>query len=111
MKGFSVCVYRSARFGGDCSLGGISSKFSVLILLPTESTRKQGIIVPELLEARDNGIFLYYRPEFKDMIAAPEGYEDKERNWYMFGGNFIWTSDSRFPAKFPIKIHDRREGW
>lgn len=110
MKGFSVCVYKSARFG-DCSLGGISSKFPELILLPTESTRKQGIIVPELFEAHDNGIFLYYRPEFKDLIAAPENYLDKEHYWYMFGGNFLWSSDSRFPAKFPIKIHDRREGW
>jgi len=27
----------------------------------------------------------------------------------MFGGNFIYTSDSRFPNKYPIAIHDRYE--
>ena len=25
----------------------------------------------------------------------------------MFGGNFIYTSDSRFPQRFPIPVHDR----
>jgi len=27
----------------------------------------------------------------------------------MFGGNFIYTSDSRFPSDYPIPIHDRIE--
>jgi hypothetical protein len=27
----------------------------------------------------------------------------------MFGGAFIWDSDSRFPAKYPIPLHDRIE--
>jgi len=27
----------------------------------------------------------------------------------MFGGNFIYTSDSRFPSDSPIKIFDRME--
>ena len=27
----------------------------------------------------------------------------------MFGGNFIYTSDSRFPSDGPIKVHDRVE--
>jgi len=27
----------------------------------------------------------------------------------MFGGNFIHTSDSRFPSEAPIKVHDRVE--
>ena len=27
----------------------------------------------------------------------------------MFGGNFIYCSDSRFPSKQPIHIHDRYE--
>ena len=28
---------------------------------------------------------------------------------YMFGGNFIYTSDSRLPGGNAIKVHDRRE--
>jgi hypothetical protein len=27
----------------------------------------------------------------------------------MFGGNFVYTSDSRFPNKYPIPVHDRWE--
>jgi hypothetical protein len=27
----------------------------------------------------------------------------------MFGGNFIHTSDSRFPSSAPIAVHDRVE--
>ena len=27
----------------------------------------------------------------------------------MFGGNFVYSSDSRFPSDAPIKIHDRIE--
>ena len=27
----------------------------------------------------------------------------------MFGGNFVYTSDSRFPSDYPIPIHDRFE--
>lgn len=27
----------------------------------------------------------------------------------MMGGNFIWTSDSRFPHNYPIPVHDRVE--
>lgn len=30
---------------------------------------------------------------------------------WMFGGNFIYTSDSRFPAEYPIPLHDRTETW
>jgi hypothetical protein len=28
----------------------------------------------------------------------------------MFGGHFIYTSDSRFPSEQPIHVHDRFEG-
>ena len=28
---------------------------------------------------------------------------------WMFGGNFVFTSDGRFPNDYPIPVHDRRE--
>lgn len=31
------------------------------------------------------------------------------KKWVQFGGNFIYTSDSRFPSDSPIKIFDRVE--
>lgn len=33
----------------------------------------------------------------------------KDGKHSMFGGNFIYTSDSRFPSDYPIPIHDRVE--
>jgi len=33
----------------------------------------------------------------------------KDGKHSMFGGNFIYTSDSRFPSDYPIAIHDRVE--
>jgi hypothetical protein len=41
-------------------------------------------------------------------FAVPAGIYKSGRH-SMFGGNFIHTSDSRFPAKAPISVHDRLE--
>jgi hypothetical protein len=45
----------------------------------------------------------------KHLRAVPAG----EDRWLMFGGNFIWSSDSRFRnevSEYPIPVHDRIEG-
>lgn len=41
--------------------------------------------------------------------AVPFGFKDHEG---MFGGNFIYTSDSRLRnvCQYPIPVHDRKEG-
>jgi len=33
----------------------------------------------------------------------------KNNTQSMCGGNFVYTSDSRFPARAPISVHDRVE--
>jgi len=40
--------------------------------------------------------------------AVPAGIY-KSNKHSMFGGNFIHTSDSRFPGRAPIPVHDRVE--
>jgi len=40
--------------------------------------------------------------------AVPKKLKD-EGVWYMNGGNFVYTSDSRFPADYPIPVFDRVE--
>ena len=40
--------------------------------------------------------------------AVPAGIY-KSNKHSMFGGNFIHTSDSRFPGRAPIPVHDRIE--
>ena len=38
--------------------------------------------------------------------AVPKEQTNKNS---MFGGNFVYTSDGRFPNKYPIPVHDRFE--
>jgi hypothetical protein len=38
--------------------------------------------------------------------AIPPALEDARP---MFGGHFVWSSDSRFPFESPIPVHDRVE--
>jgi hypothetical protein len=45
---------------------------------------------------------------YNSLRAVPRDVLESGK-WYMFGGNFIYTSDSRFPTKEPIKIFDRVE--
>lgn len=44
----------------------------------------------------------------KYLYAVPKSVLDA-KEWSMFGGNFIYTSDSRFPSQYPIPVHDRVE--
>lgn len=111
MKGLMVSVYRSggnSMFSGDCTNGGISSKHDNLVLV--------GDGVAEIFEPRDGmpAIRLIKRKvmgmEF--WIAAPLDAMTEGRAAgmpYMFGGNFLYCSDSRFPSDSPIKIFDRKE--
>ena len=113
MNGLLVSVYRNAgggMFGGiDCTNGGISSHHSKFILV--------GDGVAEIFEPSDDtpAIRLIKRKvmgrEF--WIAAPMDAEFENGRAagspYMFGGNFLYCSDSRFPSDAPIKIFDRKE--
>ena len=110
MKGLTVNVYRNSDHI-DCTYSGISSKFSRLTILPTESTNKVGINIPGIFHPSEDcpGIYIFHRPQFDDLIACPDIEYGTGKSWWMFGGNFIYTSDSRFPAKNPIKVFDRNE--
>jgi hypothetical protein len=111
MKGLLVTVYRNGGkgiFDGDTTNGGISSKHDKFILV--------GDGVEEVFSATEDtpAIRLIKRRimgrEF--WIAAPldAKFEGEGGGFpYMFGGNFLYTSDSRFPSDAPIKIFDRLE--
>ena len=95
-------VYRDAS-GSDCTNGGVSSRFTRATLwrgrVPKGST-SDSIAIFELVETNARG-----EPYLK---AVPAG----ETRWTMFGGNFLWSSDSRFRnevSERPIPIHDRVE--
>ncbi len=102
-SGLLVNIYRNATHG-DCTNGGQSSKQTSGIIT--------GKNVVELFEPSDA------HPEYviiedecagsKRIRAIPADLVDTGI-WTMFGGNFLWSSDSRFPHDAPIKIHDRVE--
>lgn len=62
-------------------------------------------------DAKDHGYII-----LEELPAPFEGcpVRLKERGvkeWTMFGGNFVWSSDSRFSEKYPspVPVHDRIE--
>lgn len=104
-SGFIAGVYRDSRLG-DCTNDGISAHANQLYILADQ----KGPFEPEdvrqcvYIEWRDvyNGQYIDCKPVYF------------RKRWYMAGGNFLYTSDSRFKeitkSNYPIAIHDRYEG-
>ncbi len=90
---------------GDCSNGGISSKHdSVLLSTDPENDKLEDQSLPVVkLITRWKGISNEY------VHAEPVEPEPENVLPYMASGCFIYTSDSRFPANYPIPLHDRME--
>ena len=107
-KGIVVRVYRdgSSHMGdSDCTNKGLSSRFVQFVLI--------GDGIPKLFEASDivPALKLVRRTIYgKEYLhAEPMNPVPEDSVGWMFGGNFIYTSDARFPNKYPIPIHDRSE--
>jgi hypothetical protein len=110
-KGLLCSVYSSAT---NCSNGGISSRYKKVILtgsgIPEIFT--PNINCPEVVLQIDEGqtgheLVCRQDGEKGRMKALPVDHENKG---YMFGGSFVYSSDSRFPACSPIPLFDRFEG-
>ncbi len=106
MKGIGVSIYRTNAFG-DATNGGISSKVNSATLI--------GEGMPELFEpdTKSPGLRIVKRmfgsrPYYH--CEPLEGRDPKNVGW-MFGGNFVYTSDSRYNrlTNYPMPIHDRQE--
>ena len=98
MRGINATVYRPA-IGGDSSNGGLTSRHNRVTLIgegikadhsPTDEC-------PAVI-LMTKGDYVYAQP----VEPVPQGHIG-----YMFGGNFIHTSDNRFPTRFAIPVHDR----
>ncbi len=108
MKGLSVSVYKWGEH--ETTNGGLSAFFDdVFAFAPElegnyEAEDMKPIDPVFVIEPNRNGA--QYGP-----VAYP--IEDADgRAGPMFGGNFLWTSDSRFSRAFPngpVPIHDRFE--
>lgn len=103
-KGLMVYVYRTATMP-DCTNRGLTCLHNRLLLVGNgPDTPREDL--PALYPA--------YNETYKRFAAFPtkqgaESYTRGHHSGYMFGGNFIYTSDSRFPSKTPIAVHDRVE--
>ena len=100
----TAVVFRSNL--GDCTNGGISSTRNTLYIL----SEIKGPSEPEDIR---ECVYIEWRNVCgEEYIDCKPAY--CSRRWYMAGGNFLYTSDSRFrevtESKYPISIHDRYEG-
>lgn len=112
MKGLVCSVYESKRHG-NCSAAGISSRVDSVILCPDpDSGNDWGI--PKIFEASDDCPAVVLRSirvseEYEHVYAVPVELLQSGTGTWMFGGSFLYTSDSRFPLRHPIPLHDRVE--
>ena len=91
-----------------CANGGITEQVEVLYLvredgwfsLPATDPRLITLVKRTFAGGRE---YLHVEP------VNVDGGEDMAGP--MFGGNFVYTSDSRFPSPYPIPVHDRFETW
>ena len=101
IKCLSVDVYKFPL--GDCTNGGVSGKFSTL-LIPCED----GNVVVDSENLPENFCVVEKRISIVPYALKKSG------KWTMMGGNFAFTSDSRFKecteSWQPLPIYDRVEG-
>jgi len=105
LSGLIVEVYRCS--GKDCSLNGVTANNdTVLLILPQGGPFKAKDFVGEMpLVEIDKRADMSRRHGEDCSCARPYGVDGND---YSFGGNFIYTSDSRFPSNRPIPVHDRK---
>jgi hypothetical protein len=109
MRKLRVYIYRNDL--GDCTNGGVTSKqTSIWLCTNKEDALKlqEEINGPVLFleTAQSYGGGTYKR-------AYPASEQPKGHMSYMAGGNFVYSSDSRFreyfDTSYPISVHDRSE--
>ena len=95
-KGIPAQTYRVNIDWTNC---GISSKHDRFVLT--------GEGIAEIFEPDDDMPELQLKVRGTDHLCCEPAFAPTGRGW-MFGGNFLYSSDSLFP-EYPIAIHDRQE--
>lgn len=103
MKALPILVYRTNRLG-DCTNGGISSRFDRLLLVCDD-----GFIDIDADNPPDNLVVVISRRFGNEEYKYIEPYAKPTHLGWMHGGNIAYTSDSRFPSEYPLCVHDRQE--
>jgi len=103
MSNINTFVLRNSL--GDSTNSGLTSKVNQVDLHYGDT-----VDLADLNNIPDDELVLVERQLFgrEAWYAVPAGIY-KSNKHSMFGGNFIHTSDSRFPGRAPIPVHDRIE--
>ena len=110
MKGLLVQI-----MGMDCTNGGVTSgKRNAIVGVPDSGPFESTQDTPGLVFIEDTGVtgFLnvHKRTRERDLqIVCVKAVPEGTGNGGMFGGHFVWTSDSRFPYSSPVPVFDRFE--
>ena len=100
MQGLLVFVLKPSN--GGCTNGGVTEKADKAILFWDG--------VPEIFSPSEDAPALQLQKRCGRLIAVPvNDPRAKTHCGPMFGGNFVYTSDGRFPNEYPIPVHDRYE--
>lgn len=106
MKALPINVYKDRS--GDCSNGGITSRYDRLLLVCDD-----GFIEVDENNPPENLVFIKVRHfggvEYKHI--EPVAHCDSNCVGWMDGGAIGYTCDSRFSrmSEYPLNIHDRQE--
>jgi hypothetical protein len=112
--GLIISVYRNAEITSDCTNGGISGRFQSLTVVNVEGPFNPTPERPAvLLEEHHKGCL-----RIVPAVETPNGYTVAP-GWFMNGGNYAATSDSRFTGACEkllghrfygaVAVHDRQE--
>jgi hypothetical protein len=103
MKGLLVDIYKFPL--GVCTNNGISGKVSKAVLT--------GYVMPQIFEPSDDApeLKIVQRKLFGKIYFHCEPINNPQGNGWMMGGNFVYTSDSRYHylLDYPMPVHDRQE--
>lgn len=107
MKALPIYVYKDSRLG-DCTNGGISSKYDTLLLVC-----EHGYIDIDENNLPEELVIMIKREIMGKTIYHVEPYVRPQYLGWMAGGNYAATSDSRFSEMTnfygAVAIHDRQE--
>jgi hypothetical protein len=108
--GLLIDVFRNAH-GVDCTADGVSSKVQGFTLVNVEGPFEPSDTRPAAWLVKGN------LPGTCKIVVVEPGSDNR---WFMMGGNFGYSCDSRFGAAVekltgarlgcPVPIHDRHEG-
>jgi hypothetical protein len=105
LRGLLVDVLRCAD-GRDCTAGGVTSRVTKAVLV--EDDCELGPFEPDERAPALRFVVRNVRGR-RCVHAEPIDQPIEGKVGPMFGGNYVTSSDGRFPSDYPIPVHDRFE--